>query len=1272
MANYIKSHSNYVLKSRHQDVKDGTIFERDITTIGGVSDFPNGQTPIYRSNNFIITVRNDGRYANQYNTSKWKANDSGDTWTLQTLSGMVSDFEDENDTKIVLKQDYYDFRDFAYYGSLTELFRASVTDILDNFPGELYVTSGHAYYTSAYTVDFNRIEETIPLGGGTLEEPTLYLVSNPFGIDIISKNLPNGAKPLRYFAEEGHKNFVIIEGDDDEGTPIENYEVKYYEPCDECSDITIKISNPPTRSKRGADENDEAKTYDENFRKIADITIDPGSITIHAYLDDKDRVVYLTEESNIGTHIRPDRKFLDKFFSECDNFQRLLVNEDTDYTATFSVIHEDENGYHRSFESMQFPLDEGGYNIDATNYGFNEYTKKMVQIGEYYDENFTDNLWRSMTHEAIKNFDWTYTREYEKGDEEEYVFGGKRIQKALRIFGREFDEIISYINNIRNVNRITYDERGNLPDYFLTDTVENEGWDVKLVYPYELKEFYYTDSGKTYLESGETYTEGDDKDCNGQLNNKHNGNDIVREFSQNSTNTIKPYTKEMLDEEIQDGYFILCSGGDGFVLCNYKESDKYKFASAKGSGGTYYDKSALGGIVKNRMKSYTDETEWTYQEVNNEFLKRLKLNSREILRHKGTVEGIEMILGMFGMKSKRWVEAHPEYIQKCRYYVPTQTGKLEWDFDVQEYTSFAERIEETWDVIHQNYRINWINSTKAITYDNRFISNYNPYGTSQDMMPYQGIPVAYREAYISQSATTDPYLSYGENQYYCDANNNKIIRRYLYPNFDKNEQLDGNPYYQMNGGWLSKTISGTTLWNFQFDVDDNIVFNKYVESGTVGTDGFIVDNHPLYKETIRNIRRVDNIASLLSVPTINLHNGIIYNVTNVETNAAIIDNVIYPITNEWYSGHVVSSVTFIKTDDFIKVGNNKFFDTDIIVYDIDGDEHQYSIEAMSDGRELKAYIIEEGDKKKFICKEDVDGNYSISNFQVLGDDESESAYTNYFVLDDINYADELAVFQEETSGWTSGWKRLSYTDSEYLSINTISNYYKGNNPHNGNMVYDNGHEYFTYFKRLFKHAIDNELFDERCYEDYYATLDEEIFNYGFSGLIDNNEDIMQYDSLLIEDNKIHYFGNYKVKDDEGKIDKVWIYGDDTYRISGTPEHEGGFDVIYSAETSGKSDSVKAYNLKDSWIEDTNPYSGHTSADEVTNQIVNNKIFDITFRLHTEDGKADSHWYDRKVQEELKYIDDIVMNYLTQMIPSTTILRVRYEMSDVVPSKKDNG
>ena len=1413
---FIKSHSNYVLKAKHQDVNDGTIFERDITTIGAVNQFTPDQTPIYRSNNFIITVRNDGRPSNQYNTTKWKENDYGDIWTLQTISGMVSDFEEDNDTKIVLKQDYYDFRDFAYYGSLTELFRASVTDILARFPGELYVTNNYAYYTVKQRYDFDTVEENVPLGYyGEDGEPNYYFVSNPFNINIYSKYKPTDADPLKYFADNGFLNYEIgvttITGSTTgcsinpnehlRWEKIVDWEVEYHDPCvtkvgctcDElvieiakcnCDTLNAKLLEASTRmmaNRANETEGDSGEGEDEDYslyRKVAEVKItgESGSTyTIYAYLDDDNKVVYLSDKENFGVHIRPSRKFLDIFYNESDNFQRLLVNENTHYEAIFSVIRENDYGYYREFVPFQFPTADGDYNLDATTYGFNAYTTQMVQIGEYYDENFTDNLWRSMTHEAIKNFDWSYTREYEVGDEEEYVIGGQRIQKALRIFAREFDEIISYINNIKNLNRVTYDERGNIPDYFLTDVVENEGWDVKLVYPYELTEYY---RGTKTVVDPELYEEGGN--CVGQLDNSAYGESgatkITREFSQNSTKKIKPYTKWMVTDGSEEGYFVACNntgctstegdvttsmtptiadvcGGDVTITltktfeegaripidlpCEYLGTNNL-LIRAEGDA-VYNDGCALGGkgAIKNRIKSYTDETEWTYQQANNEFLRRLKVNSRHIWRHKGTVEGIEMILAMFGMKSKRWVDAKPDWIRNCKY--DDGDGHQMWDFDVKEYTSFTNRIEETWDVVHQDYRINWINSTKVIRYDNRFASNYTKYGANENISYYQGIPVSYRDAYLNPrnenttggtGSTYDPYLKYGDgdNDYYINTNNEKVIKRYLYPYFNKYEQLDGNPYFQMDGGWLSKMIvgftssadsedSGDTIWNFQFDVDDNIVYSKYLGKGYVDEDGFVNDNKPLFKETVRNIRRVDNIASLLTQPLDTLYDGVICNVTRIEKDAAVVDNVVYPIVKEWYkktpstgdtadtTGEIVSYISLVKTDGFIRVGTNKFFDTTIIVYDIDGGEHLYNVEDIVNGGQLKAYIVNDS----FICKEDENGYYSISNFQILEDDKS-SNFSNYFILDDVNYADELArlvdnisadtttSFTEDystgtTSGstnWTSGWRRLTFGEKDYLKINTITNYYEGNNPHNGNMVYDNGHEYFTYYNRIFKYAADNDVFDERCYEDYYATLDKEIVKYGFDNLIEKNEDILQYDTFLIQDSKIHYFGNYKTKNGEPKsngvpnIDKIWIYGDNMERISGIDTKEsgltGGYDVIYKNETT----NIDMYNLsaetsynesadtastattsEGGWIERENPYNALTarsdvSIDEVTNQIVNNKIFDITFRLH-------NIWYTKEGQEELKYIDDVVMNYLTQMIPSTTILRVKYDLTDVIPT-----
>ena len=113
--------------------------------------------------------------------------------------------------------------------------------------------------------------------------------------------------------------------------------------------------------------------------------------------------------------------------------------------------------------------------------------------------------------------------------------------------------------------------------------------------------------------------------------------------------------------------------------------------------------------------------------------------------------------------------------------------------------------------------------------------------------------------------------------------------------------------------------------------------------------------------------------------------------------------------------------------------------------------------------------------------------------------------------------------------------------------------------------------------------------------------------------------------MISGDSKIHYFGNYRNK---GNADSTMIYGDD-YTFADN-------DLMIGGSPYTESERIE-------------------SCDSITNQIVNNKRFTIKFYLHQFGDR--NAWF--KQQEEIKYLDDVVMNYLTQMIPSTTILNIIY-------------
>jgi hypothetical protein len=81
------------------------------------------------------------------------------------------------------------------------------------------------------------------------------------------------------------------------------------------------------------------------------------------------------------------------------------------------------------------------------------------------------------------------------------------------------------------------------------------------------------------------------------------------------------------------------------------------------------------------------------------------------------------------------------------------------------------------------------------------------------------------------------------------------------------------------------------------------------------------------------------------------------------------------------------------------------------------------------------------------------------------------------------------------------------------------------------------------------------------------------------------------------------------------------------------------------------------------------YTGKTdeTVDNVTNQILNNKRFDLKLNMHSggteEDGIWGQNWYSNDGQTEFKYLEDVVMHYTEQMIPSTAIWDVKYIAQD---------
>ena len=846
--------------------------------------------------------------------------------------------------------------------------------------------------------------------------------------------------------------------------------------------------------------------------QVASITINGKEIG--AFVGNDGEIIYLSKNSS-GLILKPNNEVYDEFFNSLDNFQKILLNRDTKYTATFEVISENSFGYVTEMKSFTFPTTFGDNNekyknLAVNNAAYNSYLNDLMKYAKFYDEYFSDNLWRSMTHEAIKNFDWTYTREYGVGEEEGYVFGGTRMQKTIRLIAREFDEIKIYIDGLKNFQKVDYGKGNAIPDYLLTDALIGEGWNVENIYPY---------------------------------------NSNFKQV-QKLTSAITPYNVSYVNSGEENGYFYLCSNGCSGAPTLTQASGNY---SGKNE---IYDPCI--NSIRPLIKQYISNNEVSLNDINNHFMRMLKLNSKAIFRKKGTIQAIESLLGLFGLKSKRWVET---YNKTSRQYT--------YDYEIREYVALVNNgLQDIWlgNTNKNMNRIDWYNWTKTVSYDTEEHRNgiYNS---------YQGLPV---RAYIPHNGKYYPI-----NRVPVNGSGEPIstdVNRLLYPYFSPYKLIDGNPYYQMNGGWLNR--------NYAFDVKNQIITKD--------------NNTNLYKETYRNIRTVKTLKEMINIPKTALKNGDLCFVEYLGGEYVIMDGVLYELKIDRGNNNKRYISTYI-VNNTARVGS-KYFASELTVSNKDNTLTRYIFNEYKNETEIRIYVNNDNRMVvygKYYAVNNItfciDGNISSTHSNSNPNSINDKKHLHYFKLNNENNKSEIGGF---------GWNQLDETSQEFRLLDSIVDNFKGNNPHTGHLNYDNGKEYLKYFTQLFKYALEENQFNERCYGDNFFEEIEKIRTIGFSGLGENDINC-EYPEYL--DSKIHYFGN--ILDEDGNETDLTIkksYSSDGY-----------------ANISSKLDG-----------------------NNVSDQIVNIKRVDIIFN-------------NQKTKQEIKYFDKIIMNYLEQILPSTLIINIDY-------------
>lgn len=436
MAERIITKSDYTaLRNRSQKTSKGDIYENNLMTISPLDDlFSDDQAIVPSQTNFKFSVRTGVNQQKKHHRGGWILNESGETWTYQNLGDSVT--SDESIVRI--KPNYTSIKDFAYYGSAVEMIKGAVGDVILRFPAELYFSD-------------KKLSEVV--FDETKDVPDENVVINDLGIDLYHDNVNNLMvnNPMRFMCLNAA-----------------NYEKYNSSGKLQISACTFSVSYLD-------------KTCSKGLHKIATATIEGESINIWEK-DGKEK--YYTHNSTVGTYIRPNQQVIDAYFNTIDEFEAVLLNRESNpvYKSTFETPYETDHGNRYVMEDYIWPSTHN-WNPDVSSAAYSIYIGRLAKMASFYDEYYTNNIWRSMTHEAIKNLDWTFTRQGENGSEDLSSIDSSRIEAMMQLYGRMFDGVKRYIDNLKCANNVTYDERNNLPDYLLSDAVELSGWEAYSLIP---------------------------------------------------------------------------------------------------------------------------------------------------------------------------------------------------------------------------------------------------------------------------------------------------------------------------------------------------------------------------------------------------------------------------------------------------------------------------------------------------------------------------------------------------------------------------------------------------------------------------------------------------------------------------------------------------------------------------------------------------------------------------------------------------------------------
>lgn len=436
MTKYTKYHSNYIFRKKHQNINGGTIYERDWVTTGGKNNFGKGKTIYYNNGNFVFTRNNTNNYPNKHRLSSTE-----NIWNYEDVKDATpknNKIKDNNKTN--------DIRDFVYYGSCVDLITTSVENIIREFPGAIFST------------DEKLCIPPLDAKGQFEYIDNEYIINNQFDIDLYHKEviLEEHDNPLRWLTCS--TKYFTINGRDIKVYKIETF---FDKDCPSHEQWDYRKHN--------------------NYKNINIIKVTINNTFVLKGYRVNDDIVFTSSAKHLV--IKPKEEYIQNYFNSLNGFEKLLLDRNTTPFYSINLITPVEGKLSYYYVEKTYTWPSNDYCIDIQSANYEEFIDDIYNLGQSFDDMWTDNIYRNMTHEAIKNFDWTYTREYSDGENDDNVQGGERMQRILRYCGRVFDNIKNYIDGIKATNTLTYNNNSNMSSSKIREKLELNGWDLNSIIP---------------------------------------------------------------------------------------------------------------------------------------------------------------------------------------------------------------------------------------------------------------------------------------------------------------------------------------------------------------------------------------------------------------------------------------------------------------------------------------------------------------------------------------------------------------------------------------------------------------------------------------------------------------------------------------------------------------------------------------------------------------------------------------------------------------------